>query len=293
MSARRERNFKGAHGNRLAGEEAGPPDALPVILLHGGGQTRHAWQQTGERLGAVGFRAILVDQRGHGDSEWESEGRYGCADFAADLEHIAEAIRDESGCAPVVVGASLGGIATMLVAGSRPILSAGVLVDITPTVSGDGVDRITSFMRAHSDIGFETIEAAADAVADYLPHRPRPASVKGLLKNLRRRPDGRYAWHWDPRFLNGPQAVDTMAGPMQKRLAEAARQIVVPLLLVRGSRSELVQDEHVAEFVSLVPHAEVADVRDAGHMVAGDRNDVFADAVIDFLTRHFKRKTGP
>ena len=78
-----------------------------------------------------------------------------------------------------------------------------------------------------------------------------------------------------------------MVQQTQRQMADATRRISIPLLLVRGSRSELVQDSHVAEFVALAPHAEVADVRGAGHMVAGDRNDLFADAAIGFLQRHF------
>jgi pimeloyl-ACP methyl ester carboxylesterase len=289
MTETRSAQFTGVHGNRIAGAETGPADGLPVLLLHGGGQTRHAWRDTGRRLGRDGFRSICIDQRGHGDSAWDDTGRYTCDDFAADLRSVAGAIRSESGRAPVAVGASLGGIATMLVAGSPPegLLSAAVLVDITPTVSAEGVDRITAFMRTNARDGFGSLAEAADAVASYLPHRRKPDSTTGLLKNLRQRDDGRYVWHWDPRFLDGPNAVDTMAAPTQQRVLEATRAIAVPLLLVRGSLSELVEDSHVEEFQALAPHAEVADVRDAGHMVAGDRNDIFAEAVADFLLYRF------
>ena len=289
MTGTRELHFTGAHGNRLAGEETGPADGHPVILLHGGGQTRHAWQETGARLGRDGFRAIWIDQRGHGDSEWDTQGRYRFAEFAADLACVASAIRRESGHAPAVVGASLGGIATMMVAGGPEgeLLSGGVLVDITPSVNPQGVDRITGFMQAHAADGFASVEEAADAVAAYLPHRSRPRSGAGLLKNLRLADNGRYVWHWDPRFLDGPQSVDPMSPQFVRQMSDTTGRIKMPLMLVRGTLSELVQDSHVAEFTALAPHAEVADVRDAGHMVAGDRNDIFADAVTEFLQRHF------
>jgi pimeloyl-ACP methyl ester carboxylesterase len=225
MTETRPAQFTGVHGNTIVGEETGPEDGVPVLLLHGGGQTRHVWRDTGRRLGRDGFRSICIDQRGHGDSTWDSAGRYTCDDFAADLRSVAGAIRTESDHAPVAVGASLGGIATMLVAGSPPegLLSATVLVDITPSVSAEGVDRITAFMLANARDGFGSLAEAADAVASYLPHRPQPGSTRGLLKNLRQRDDGRYVWHWDPRFLDGPHAVDTMAAPMQQRLMEATR----------------------------------------------------------------------
>jgi pimeloyl-ACP methyl ester carboxylesterase len=63
----------------------------------------------------------------------------------------------------------------------------------------------------------------------------------------------------------------------------AAGNLSVPVLLIRGQNSELVSMDHVREFQALVPHSKFTDIRDAGHMVAGDRNDVFAGAVEDFL----------
>lgn len=286
----RVRHFTGAHGNLIVGEETGPPSGRPVIMLHGGGQTRHAWREGGSRLAKNGFCIIRVDQRGHGESGWDAEGRYRCADFSADLVRILRQMPDDPDNRPVVVGASLGGLAAMLVAGGAgaDLLAGIVLVDITPHVNADGVDRITGFMQTHAGNGFASVEEAADAVAAYLPHRPRPDSTGGLLKNLRQTADGRYVWHWDPKFLSGDQAIDSNRADVQRRLVDAVRQILVPIMLVRGSRSELVDDSHVADFSRLAPHAEIADVRGAGHMVAGDRNDVFVDAVEDFLNRHFR-----
>ncbi|WP_051630541.1 alpha/beta fold hydrolase [Afifella pfennigii] len=279
-----ENIFAGAEGIRLVADrfgESGPA----VLLLHGGGQTRHAWQGAAKRLAGKGFCAIALDQRGHGDSAWHEAGHYAFADFAADLAAVAETVRAEEGRKPFVVGASLGGIAAMLAAaeGDEPPFAGLVLVDVTPRLKPEGVSRIKGFMRERSGKGFATVEEAAEAVARYLPHRKRPKSLTGLKKNLRLREDGRYHWHWDPRFLEGPRPVDAHA--VEERLKEALRRLAIPILLVRGARSELVETEHVEEFLSLAPHAQVVDVSEAGHMVAGDRNDVFAGAVLGFLTR--------
>jgi len=190
-----------------------------------------------------------------------------------------------------VVGASLGGIAAMLAegaaaqAGRAPVFSALVLVDITPRVDLNGVARIQGFMRAHAHDGFGSVKEAADVVAAYLPHRPRPRSYDGLKKNLRLDPDGRWRWHWDPRFLDGPRPISTERAVTEAALVEAARRISVPALLVRGASSELVNEDHVREFLELVPHAEYMDVAGARHMVAGDRNDRFSAAVLGFLDK--------
>ena len=280
--------FTGAGRNRLVGdvfgEERGNDAAAtrrPVLLLHGGGQTRYAWRNTADRLAQAGMTAYAVDQRGHGDSDWIADGAYGFDDFAADADHLARAIAERAGRPPVVVGASLGGIAALLAAGKGAQFAALVLVDITPRVDMAGVAKVQGFMRANADEGFGSIDEAAAAVAAYLPHRKRPRSTEGLKKNLRLHPDGRWRWHWDPRFLDGRRSVNTER--REAELVAAARRLAMPTLLVRGASSELVHEAHAREFLELVPHATFVDVSGARHMVAGDRNDQFAAAILAFI----------
>jgi pimeloyl-ACP methyl ester carboxylesterase len=281
--------FKGADGNTLVGEVYGE-DGPPVLLLHGGGQTRHAWKKTGDLIARLGRVGYAVDQRGHGDSEWVANGAYAFSDFAADARVLADTLAERSGVRPVAVGASLGGIASLLAEGGpdRPpdhaVFSALVLVDITPRVDLAGVAKVQGFMRAHANEGFGSIAEAADAVAAYLPHRPRPRSHEGLKKNLRLHSDGRWRWHWDPRFLDGRRRVGPGSGQIEQGLVDAARHIRIPTLLVRGASSELVQEQHAKDFLELVPHARYVDVSGARHMVAGDRNDQFAGAIEGFLS---------
>jgi non-heme chloroperoxidase len=282
--------FSGAEGVPLAGDAWGEASAPPVLLLHGGGQTRHAWGGTARALGARGWRAVALDLRGHGESGWSPEGRYALDDFVADLRCVIAAL----GCRPVLVGASLGGMTALTAEGEAPgsAASAIVLVDIAPRLELEGVARILAFMSAHLETGFASIEEAAAAVARYLPNRTRPADPSGLERNLRRGEDGRLRWHWDPRFLSSaprlaaPGAEDERPVPSParpERLLEAARGLRVPTLLVRGARSEIVSAGGAAELLEVVPGARLVDVAEAGHMVAGDRNDVFTDAVVAFL----------
>jgi pimeloyl-ACP methyl ester carboxylesterase len=281
--------FVGASANRLVADvfgEVGPP----VLLLHGGGQTRHAWRATAETIAREGHIAYALDQRGHGDSDWIGSGAYDFTDFAADVRVVAEELTRRSPAKPVAIGASLGGIAALLAEGGaehdrQTLFSALVLVDITPRVDSEGVARIHEFMRGHAHKGFATIAEAADAVARYLPHRPRPKNHEGLKKNLRLSPDGRWRWHWDPRFMDGPRPVGADHERIEAALVAAARRIRIPALLVRGGSSELVREAHAKEFLELVPHAEYVDVGGARHMVVGDRNDHFSSAVMEFLTR--------
>jgi pimeloyl-ACP methyl ester carboxylesterase len=262
---------------RIVGDAYGDPADRPVLLLHGGGQTRHAWGETAAALADAGQHAVALDLRGHGDSSWDAEGEYGPEALARDVTSIAKHFPMR----PAMVGASLGGLAILLAQGESadPPASAVVLVDIAPRVEPEGVERILGFMRAHPD-GFATLEDAADAVARYIPHRPRPKDLNGLRKNLRLGPDGRYRWHWDPRMMRDgrPRATDNTA-----RLEAAARALRVPTLLVRGRLSDVVSEDGARAFLDLVPQARYVDVSGAGHMVAGDRNDPFTDAVVRFL----------
>ncbi|MBT9559023.1 MAG: alpha/beta fold hydrolase [Myxococcales bacterium] len=246
-------------------------------MLHGGGQTRHAWAGTAAALAREGFQSLSVDLRGHGDSGWAPDGDYSVGAFVGDL---AAAIR-QFDAPPIGIGASMGGIVLLHGAASLPpgSLRALVLVDIAPKMEPDGVSRIVGFMTAHPE-GFATVDAAADAVAAYLPHRPRPQDLTGLRKNLRERPDGRWVWHWDPAMLGETN----MAGERDvSRLEDAARALAIPTLLVRGTQSDLLSEDGVRHFQMLVPHAEFVDVGGAGHMIVGDRNDAFTSAIMGFL----------
>ena len=280
--------FNGAAGNRLVADVYGDA-GQPVLLLHGGGQTRHAWRRTAEHLGRAGATAYALDQRGHGDSEWVADGHYAFMDFAADAAAVAATLTQRSGKRPIAIGASLGGIASLLAegeadkAGRRPVFAAVVLVDVTPRVNREGVAKIQGFMRARGGEGFASVADAADAVAAYLPHRPRPRSQEGLKKNLRLHPDGRWRWHWDPAMLTGARSFAMDHRVLEHALIKAAKAITIPALLVRGGSSELVHEAHAREFLDLVPHADYIDVAEARHMVAGDSNDTFSDAVLEFV----------
>ncbi|MEZ4267204.1 MAG: alpha/beta hydrolase [Myxococcota bacterium] len=268
--------FQGHDGITLRASAWGPADAQPVVLAHGGGQTRNAWGRTGAKLGRAGYRAYALDLRGHGESDWAPEGRYAVVDVAPD----AIAVSAQLGRRPVWVGASFGGLIGLVAGGTVPTpFEALVLVDIAPRIELEGVRRIFEFMTAYPD-GFASVEEAADAVAQYLPHRPRPSDLTGLAKNLRLRPDGRYVWHWDPKLL--AQTREEFDREVL-HFYDAARALRLPTLVVRGKKSDVLSVEGAEELVALVEGAQYVDVTDAHHMVAGDDNDAFTDAVVAFL----------
>lgn len=282
MTSVTEVHFEMPSGLRLVGDVSGPFDAPAVILLHGGGQTRHSWSRAMHRLAAQGYRVVSYDARGHGDSDWAPDGDYSLPAMAADLKSVRATLNG-----PVaLVGASMGGLTSFLAVGSSTpsMADALVMVDVALRPAQEGVQNIARFMRAAPN-GFATLEEAARSVTAYNPGRPRPSNPETLMRNLREGKDGRLRWHWDPRFLD---TIPSNEPPSRSNsVIEVSQNVRVPVLLVQGEHSDIVDAEAIAEMRHLVPQTEVVQVPGAGHMVAGDRNDAFASAVIAFLERNF------
>lgn len=280
------RVWRGAQGLRLAGDTWGDPSGPLVVLMHGGGQTRHAWKGSGELLGKAGYHAVAFDARGHGDSEWASDGSYGQDVMVEDLQRVLEALGSSR---PVLVGASMGGGTSLVAVGDGYVdATALILVDIAPRVERQGVDKIKAFMALKPE-GFNSLEEVADAIGTYQPHRARPKNLGGLAKNVRLDGTGKYRWHWDPRIGRRNVNLDRR----QQRLEECARRLTLPTLLIRGGLSDVLSEAGAQEFLALCPHAEYINVTDAAHMVAGDRNDKFGKGIISFLTRTVPTGSGP
>lgn len=272
-------------GIELAADRYGEPRAPAVLFAHGFGQTRHSWRATALGAARAGFFAVAADGRGHGDSGRNPSHRpYQVTDFVGDLCALARMLPGR----PALVGASMGGLLGLLAEGSSPegLFSALVLVDIAPRWEEQGVARILAFMAAHPE-GFASLEEAEEAIARYLPHRRRERNPERLRPLLREHGDGRWRWHWDPRLLSELPRDQAAYRPW---LCEAARRIRIPTLLVSGGRSDVVSADGIADFRALVPHAEHVQIPEATHLVAGDANDAFAEAVLDFLSRVAQRR---
>ncbi|MEZ5737441.1 MAG: alpha/beta hydrolase [Novosphingobium sp.] len=267
-------------GIGMVADAAGPADAQPILFLHGSGQSRGSWRKALLEAAGRGYRAISLDLRGHGDTDWSPDGMYNVELLIADLRRVIEQI----GSPPILVGTSAGATVGMIVAASPPPpVHAAVLIDISPTPQMEGIDEVRAFMGSARE-GFASLEEAADAVAAYLPQRSRPKDTTGLQRNLRFR-DGRYYWHWDPEVFFQMSGEPAHVEKSLALLKRAAKTLTVPILYVRGGKSNVVTEEGARAFLELVPHAEYANIAGAHHMVAGDANDAFNEAVFDFIGR--------
>jgi pimeloyl-ACP methyl ester carboxylesterase len=275
--------FRGVDDLALVADEwnrdsAATAERPSILMLHGGGQNRFSWKNTGQILADAGYHVVALDSRGHGDSDRSPTADYSVEALCGDALQVLYQV----GKPAVLIGASMGGLTGILAAheAGPELVEKLVLVDVVPRFEKDGSARIRDFMASGVE-GFETLEEAADAVAAYLPHRTKPRSPEGLKKNLRLR-DGRWYWHWDPAFLTKPH--DDPFARMDK-LEQAATNLEIPILLIRGKLSDVVSDEGVKDFLAKVPNAELTELADAGHTAAGDDNDAFSEVVVQFVDR--------
>lgn len=311
-------------GLEIAATGYGDPADTPIVLLHGGGQTRRSWRTTASRLAELGWYAVAVDLRGHGDSGWSPDGNYHLDQFADDIRAISSALHTP----PVLVGSSLGGLSSLAAISKDPLAAQGlVLVDVSPFVELEGAERVLEFMSAHPD-GFASLEEAAMAVSNYrskpaVPNadlvpelngsnstsdtsnevaaagsdaEARPSTPKssrrgeGLRSNLRE-VNGRFYWHWDPQIIrannNGQSPLNQLLEGTD--LAVGAANLTLPTLIIRGEKSDVLSPQGVARFLEVVPHAEFTTARNAGHMVVGDDNSRFDEVLADFLERRIRQ----
>ncbi|MEP6906562.1 MAG: alpha/beta hydrolase [Pseudoxanthomonas sp.] len=250
-----------------------------LLFAHGFGQTRGAWHKSAVALAADGYAGLSYDARGHGESARNpSELTYTGEQFADDLIIVS----GEHTQPPVLIGASMGGLFGMIAEARWPgLFRAMVLVDITPRWEEAGLQRILGFITAFPQ-GFDSLDHAAEIIAAYLPHRRERKSHDELREILRQRDDGRWAWHWDARLIDD---LVRDCAQHQDDIAESARALRCPVLLISGGRSDLVSSRTVEEFRTLVPHAEHAHLPQATHMLAGDDNDTFTQTVVEYLSR--------
>jgi esterase len=244
----------------------------PMLLLHGGAQTAHSWDEVAPDL-ARDHHVLALDQRGHGDSDWAPAGTYRREDFVTDVV----ALLDHAGWPAVtLVALSLGGLNAIGCAVAHPGRVRGlVVVDVVPTVAPAGRQAIATQLAVREFPSFEAAVAHAHA---FNPRRSLENLRDRLRHALRQVPDGRWTYKFDPAIGSGIADLE--------RLWEDVRRIGCPTLLVRGAESPILTAEAAARFAREVPGSTVAAVPGAGHSVMGDNPAGFLAAVRPFLGQH-------
>ncbi len=244
----------------------GPPEAPPLVLLHGAGANAHWWDHLAPAL-ARRFHVAALDFRGHGDSEHPEQTPAGA--FAVDLESLLAHLGAPDA---VLIGHSLGAHVAFAHAASHPEIRALVLLDFTRGASASRrrATRLALSLR-------RTYATREQAVARFrfLPTAARaPEELRRAIaeRSVREEPDGRYGYKFDARWFGVPSAA---------RPDPAA--VRCPTLLLRGARSELLTAEAAEELVRALPRGRLVEVPEAGHHVHIDQPDLVLAAIRAFL----------
>jgi pimeloyl-ACP methyl ester carboxylesterase len=248
----------------------------PILFLHGGGLNAHTWDLICLML-RDRYHCLALDQRGHGDSEWEPTADYRFDAQVADLEGFIEKLKLQR---PLLVGHSMGGFAAMGYAIRHATTMAGlVLIDIAPEISMTGSLRIRDFIRMDREM--DSVEDFVERALKFNPMRNRELLRRSLLHNLRQLPNGRWTWKHDPN--RRPKNFENERDERKAMIMDNAQNIVCPTLVMRGARSDVLSDDNAKEFAESVPNGRWLRIENAGHTIQGDNPRALLDALDPFL----------
>ena len=258
-------------------------DGIPLLMLHGFSNDAHVWAELAPAL-APHYRTLALDLRGHGDSNWDSEGRYDPVSMARDVEAVCEGLGLER---LVLIGHSMGGRVAIRFAGRNPGMLAGlVIVDSGPDLDPRGTSRIRSEA--------ETREPVFDALREYeeLLSLNYPATASETIRRLarhwtRQRDDGRYELKMDTAMGRmrgrGDGDAETYMREEAQALWEALRATPCPTLVVRGAASDVLSADTADRMVEeALENGQLATVAKAGHSVMTDNPEGLRDVVCSF-----------
>src|SRR6185436_17788089 len=213
----------------------------PLLLIHGGAQTAHSWNEVAPDL-TRDHHVLAIDQRGHGDTAWAPGGRYRREDFVAD---IAAFLDHRKWPSATIIALSLGGLNSIAFAAAHPERTRGlVVVDVAPTVARTGSDAIRGQLAVRD---FASFEEAVERAHAFNPRRSRQNIEERLRHALRQQKDGRWTYKFDPSIGSGGLETDF------ERLWEQVRTIRCPTLHVRGAESAILAAETVTRFLAELP----------------------------------------
>ncbi len=250
-------------GNELSALVWG--DAPPeLVFLHGGAQNAHTWDTVALALNRP---LVAIDLPGHGHSSHRDDHLYWPSENAIAVERAVRALAPD---ARVVVGMSLGGLTALALTDRAPdLVRRLVLVDVTPGVNREKSTAIAQFIDGPEY--FTSFDEILQRTIQFNPTRSESSLRRGIMHNAIETPDGRWRWRYDlPRRGSG-EGEEGRIMPGLDELWDATGRVKVPLLLVRGSTSPVVDDDDVAELKRRNPDARVEVVEGAGHSVQGDK----------------------
>ena len=263
-------------GQRFHYVEWGTSADPPVVALHGITGHARTWDDEAGLL-ATTRRVLVLDQRGHGDSDPAPDGDYSDEALLGDLVAFVEALGLRR-CS--LLGLSLGGRVAINFAGRHPAqVERLVVVDIGPEIAPAGRARVGALMAGAPE-RFETVQ---DAIAHMRANNPRytDAMLHHRARHaVRPLPDGGFTWKYD-RALREAIRQGRMRVPAD--LWPQWRAIACPTVLVRGAESDVLSETTAKRMIDALPAARLVVVPGAGHTVPGDQPAAFQSLLREFL----------
>jgi pimeloyl-ACP methyl ester carboxylesterase len=264
------------HRMRLHYLDWGTLGRRPILFLHGGGLNAHTWDVVCLMLRRE-YHCLALDQRGHGDSEWEPTADYSFESQIRDIEGLIEKLKLQR---PLLVGHSMGGFAAIGYAMRHASTMAGLaLVDVGPELNMDGGQRIRAFLSQDREL--DSVDEFVERAMAFNPMRNPALLRRSLLHNLRRLPNGRWTWKHDPNRMSAGFADERIE--RAKQILEEIHKISCPTLVMRGARSDVFTDENAQKFAKALPHGRWIKVENAGHTIQGDNPRGLLEVLHPFL----------
>jgi esterase len=269
--------FVEANGLRFHYLEWGDPTNRSIVMLHGMGQTAHSWDFAALAL-CDRYHVVALDQRGHGDSDWDADADYSLSAHQSDLAAVLDALGLDD---IVLVGLSMGGRSAFTYAADHPgQVVALIVVDSAPELQRTGADTIRRFVE-DMDV-LDSFEEFVVKTKEYNPRRSERQIRGSLANNLKQLPDGRWTWKYDKVFRS-PGAKPWTDPDMVDRMWQKVERVQCPALVVRGAGSTVLSQETAEEMAQRLEHGRLTVVPDSGHLVPGDNPTWFHQAVEAFL----------
>jgi pimeloyl-ACP methyl ester carboxylesterase len=253
----------------------GNQDRPPLVFLHGGALNAHTWDVVCLALRDQ-YHCVALDQRGHGDSDWAEDYSHErhCEDITGFIEQLGIG-------RTVMIGQSMGGLNSIVYAGGGQRLAGLVIVDVGPELNVGGTKRIGDFIRDTPEA--ESIDAFIDKAMEFNPRRDRDLLRRSLMHNLRKLPNGKWTWKWDPnRMRAGMSSIEDHIAAM-RRLWTHVEKIDCPALVMRGGKSDVFSDANAEKLAATLPRGRWVRIHDAGHTVQGDNPRDMVRALREFF----------
>mgnify|MGYP000728210406 FL=1 len=256
--------------------EWGDPSNPSILMLHGNSQQSHSWDFVSLALSEQ-FHLIVLDQRGHGDSDWAGDGDYSIEAQQKDIDGFVQAVGLDGF---TLMGHSMGGRNSYVWASRHPgALKGLIIVDTGPQTQRTGSNRIQQFKELPDEL--DSFDDFVQRVQEYTGRTQE--QVLGALKySIRQRSDGKWTWKYD-KIMRTPGA--RPPGWTSEQLWDCVGKIDCPTLVLRGDRSDIFADETMQRMEQVIPDCTTVTISNAGHLVQGDNPAEFLVEVGKFLGR--------